>query len=176
MWRHSLAVGYAASRLAAASEVPTLRERAFTAGVLHDIGKLALDEAVLENRQGEDGVSKRAVDFVDRHLERSIAGLDHAEVGGALLESWWMPADLVAAVRCHHVPEHAGKHMLLARLVYGANAILQTVEERLSESQAAERRRELLEWGMPAVLLDELQETIAQAGNDMMSVIMVRRR
>ena len=176
MWRHSLAVGYAASRLAAAFELPTLRERAFTAGVLHDIGKLALDEVVLEHRRGEDETSRRAVEFVDRHLERRLVGLDHAEIGGALLESWWLPADLVAAVRCHHAPEHAGKHMLLARLVYGANAILQTVEGRLSESEAAERRCELLEWDVPTVLLDELQETIAQAGNDMMSVIMARRR
>ena len=79
-------------------------------------------------------------------------------------------------MRCHHAPEHAGKHALLARAVHGANVVLQTVEGRLSEAAAAEKRACLLGWGMTAELLDELQATITEAGEDMMSVILARKR
>ena len=78
----------------------------FTAGMLHDLGKVVLAEAfkgdyarlVAETR-------KTGTPVVER--EKASYGLDHAEVGARLLERWQFSAPLVASVRFHHDPPPA---------------------------------------------------------------------
>lgn len=77
---------------------------AFTAGLLHDVGKIVLgtflkvDVApVLKLAQEQNLSFERA--------EKEVLGLDHAETGAALLESWKLPEDILAAVRWHHDPD-----------------------------------------------------------------------
>lgn len=116
--RHSVGTGLAARALAPLSgQNPEL---AFTAGLLHDIGKLVLAsafpkeyEAVLIHRRDHDGFPLEA--------ERSVIGIDHAEVGGLLAEAWRFPEELHDAVAWHHEPVETSDASL-ANLVHVAEA------------------------------------------------------
>lgn len=102
--RHSLAVGRAAQRIARAEgAAPDLRDQAFTAGLLHDLGKLFFAanlprefSAAMELARTEGGGLWEA--------ERQIFGTDHAEVAGYVLGTWHLPDSIVQAVTWHHRP------------------------------------------------------------------------
>jgi len=116
LWKHSLTAAYGAAFLVKSIGRSDLRDRAFTAGLLHDIGKLVLDHG-LAQQTPEDGK------VITMDTERSITGFDHAEAGAALLESWDVPVDVVAAVRWHHDPRQAGDHKRLAMAVAVSNEV-----------------------------------------------------
>jgi putative nucleotidyltransferase with HDIG domain len=121
LWHHSLGTGIAASSLCANGSKEE-RERAFTAGVVHDIGKLLLEHPLrdqLEELPRSDSVQDLLA------AERAILGFDHPQAGAALAEAWNFPADLVAAIGAHHAPARAAEteHAALVRAVAAANTV-----------------------------------------------------
>ncbi len=116
LWKHSLATAYGAAYLVKSVGLGELRDRAFTAGLLHDVGKLVLDHDLVEGNSEDGG-------RVTLDKERSCTGFDHAEAGAGLLESWDVPAEVVAAVRWHHDPLQAGEYKRLAIAVSVANEV-----------------------------------------------------
>lgn len=116
LWKHCLATAYGAAFLVKSIGLSDLRDRAFTAGLLHDIGKLVLNEELA-------GQSADKEESMSMELERDYTGFDHAEAGGALLDSWDVPEQVVAAVRWHHDPLQAGEHKRLALAVAVANEV-----------------------------------------------------
>ena len=114
LWRHSVAVAVSSSIVA--DEAGQAREVAFTAGLLHDIGKLVLASA---EREPYAGLIQRAKDegAVLSLLERSVLGVDHAELGGELMRRWNLPPAIVAAVRYHHELEAAPPYEQLTAAV-----------------------------------------------------------
>lgn len=94
----------------------------FTAALLHDVGKIVLG-TFLE----VDGEAIRHVAFEERlsfeEAENRVLGINHAEVGAALLESWQIPEGIVRVVRWHHQPEQAGADSLTADLVHAADTL-----------------------------------------------------
>ena len=122
-WRHSVAVAVLAQRIADAAGLE-LRVHAFTAGLMHDVGKLVVEEflasskAAVLARMGEGGMA-----FVAS--EREVLGTDHTEVGGRLAERWGLPSAVVTCCRGHHEPEALGDvpERRLACAVHVANAL-----------------------------------------------------
>ena len=145
LWRHSvlcaLACRYLTAHCARVSWDPDL---GFTAGLLHDIGKMVINSAPDEDTKqivalanfmaklthtedGDDAGDAEAIPssayqkgqkWADAEIE--VLGADHAEIGGLILERWNIPAPIVQAVRFHHAPELDS--LGLANLVYVANA------------------------------------------------------
>lgn len=103
--RHSVWVAIAAGELADALGVQT-PDVLFTAGLLHDVGKLVLDEVVGEEAAGLRE-AMRDVNASDSFelIEQKFFGMDHAEAGAMILTKWKFPEVLIAAVRWHHEPE-----------------------------------------------------------------------
>ena len=104
LWVHSLAVAYAAEVLA--DRLPGI-DKGFvsTLGLLHDIGKLAINSYF---PRSADEIRTPSPDhpgesFLDR--ERRVLGGDHAEIGATLARHWKLPAELCEAIRWHHDPE-----------------------------------------------------------------------
>ncbi len=102
-WRHSVAVASFADNLGRALGVSTPAV-VFTAGLMHDIGKLVLGEflalhavPILEKLRGE-GKS-----LVGAELE--ILGVDHTDVGADVAAQWKLPDEVVAVIRWHHHPD-----------------------------------------------------------------------
>lgn len=99
-WGHSIAVAVAAEGIAKKTRA-CRPEDAFTAGVLHDIGRVVLKmtmpdqfrEAVIEARAGYQGLHDAEIEYT---------GFDHSDVGKALGELWKFPQHLTDAVACHH--------------------------------------------------------------------------
>jgi putative nucleotidyltransferase with HDIG domain len=88
----------------------------FTAGVLHDIGKLILAEAYQWDYAAVlNKSSRRNQPLAD--LEKATFGVDHAEVGARLLERWHFTPQMVASVRYHHAPLGAGELRRLAACI-----------------------------------------------------------
>jgi putative nucleotidyltransferase with HDIG domain len=101
MWEHSTCAGVVEGKLATHAKVKVDRESAFTAGLLHDLGKIALSNVFRERYQKvvtrtyNDGTA--AVD-----VEREEFGFDHSVLGALVAEKWNLPASLVNAIRYHH--------------------------------------------------------------------------
>jgi len=101
LWRHSLSTAIAARELVPYSVTPTSPCTAFTAGILHDIGKTIISE-FMTGVVTESAETLENYDFLK--IEREKLGTDHCEVGAQLLSDWKLPQLLVDVVRSHHTP------------------------------------------------------------------------
>lgn len=120
LWKHSVATAVAAKLLAVdRGDDPNL---VFTAGILHDIGKVVLASA-LETTYGEliRDIEQQQHSLLE--AEKKVLGVQHAEVGGRVLARWKFSAGLVASVWFHHDPLLASTHSKLASYVYVGNMI-----------------------------------------------------
>lgn len=120
MLRHSLAVSVAAECLTDELDLPE-REEVFTAAVLHDVGKLILGEFVQDNFDDVTAVTSQGESF--DAAERDVLGIDHAEAGALVLESWSLPARLVSATRWHHHPEMLDPPEVMVDVVHVADML-----------------------------------------------------
>lgn len=120
LFEHAVSAALAAELLAEAlgKKIPP---EAFTAGLLHDIGKTVLGTFVeVDVKPILDVAFKEGVSF--EVAERRILGIDHAEVGAILLERWKLPRSIVEAVRKHHNPDEVtGEDYFLVALVHVAD-------------------------------------------------------
>lgn len=102
LWAHSAAVALAAELFAKRTSSPS-RGLPFTAGLLHDIGKVVLDQFVrVEYAQILRRVQAEQITF--NEAERQVLGYTHAEVGALLAERWQLPPAIVSSIRHHHEP------------------------------------------------------------------------
>lgn len=115
LWKHSLLTAYTAvavTALARRSSVdPSI---AYTAGLIHDIGKIVITHALTTDAQKE---LRQLIDFGAKSLleaEREVIGCDHAEVGACLLKQWGLPEVLIESVANHHTPVTKPKPLLSA--------------------------------------------------------------
>ncbi len=104
LYRHSLGTGLLAQTIARDQGAdPAAIDAAFTAGVLHDTGKLIFASALPELYT--KAVRLAADELIPQwEAEDNIIGAGHAEIGAYLLGLWGLPAPIVEAVAWHHEP------------------------------------------------------------------------
>ena len=124
IWNHSVQTGVIARRLAREqSETSPLAEQAFTAGLLHDIGKLILADS-LPKEYGAILAEARERSEPLMLAEKRGFEATHAEVGGYLLALWGLPFPMVEAVAHHHEPGRAqGAGFDLTGIIHVANTL-----------------------------------------------------
>ncbi|MCS7172041.1 MAG: HDOD domain-containing protein [Armatimonadetes bacterium] len=103
LWQHSLAVATVARHLGGSRGRDG--EAAFVAGLLHDIGKLALSSALQEQYPAVLEAVASGMDFVE--AERAVLGCDHAQVGAEAARRWNLPDSLITAIAYHHRPDES---------------------------------------------------------------------
>ncbi|NLJ73336.1 MAG: HDOD domain-containing protein [Syntrophomonadaceae bacterium] len=121
LWQHSQSVAMAARHIARKVKYYQL-DLAYTAGLLHDIGKVILNNAMKESyHKVINVVMEQNIPFLDAEVE--ILGFNHTEVGARVAEKWNLPQDLVEAINFHHTPENATENKDLTALVHIADAV-----------------------------------------------------
>jgi putative nucleotidyltransferase with HDIG domain len=120
--RHALATATAAENLAERGLLPEADASvAYTAGLLHDIGKLVMAQALPREAQTVIRTHMSAEGLSSVAAEREVLGTDHAEVGAYLLHIWRLPAWIVEATANHHKPTFEPTQ--LSAIIYLANRI-----------------------------------------------------
>lgn len=126
-WQHSVYCALVARNLAQSCNV-LHSERLFTAGLLHDVGRLLM----LTKLPDEIGKAESIRITSDRdvcEIERELVDFDHAEVGHALLAHWNMPSNLCASVLYHHNPGDAHDAHLEASILHIADLVTHCAQE-----------------------------------------------
>jgi HD-like signal output (HDOD) protein len=96
-------------------------EGAFTAGLLHDVGKLLIAVAVPTEFERMCVMYKSGAGSAEE-CELETAGVTHAEISGAILERWKLPKPIQEAARYHHSPDQAaGGEPHLAYVIQAAD-------------------------------------------------------
>jgi len=104
-WRHTLATAILAREFAKAVQLPP--DRAYSLGLLHDIGRLGLLVAFPnEYASVLKAADRDPISLLDQ--EKKLFGLDHCETGRLLLEQWKLPAEFCVVVGRHHDPFAGG--------------------------------------------------------------------
>jgi putative nucleotidyltransferase with HDIG domain len=134
-WRHLVTSAFAAQFVARrAGEDESLL---FTAGLLHDLGKVPLADVL----EGDYDALITDASLYGRPLaalESASFGLNHAEVGARLLESWSFAPEFVAAVRFHHDSGTAGDHATPAACVELADLLAHSLDAAEEKQPFAE--------------------------------------
>jgi len=109
-WRHSVAVALCARNIARALRLDA--DVAFTAGLLHDLGRLALASQVPASLA--EALRKRdELDCTMLEAERAVLGTDHAALGSQVAARWHFGAAIVDAIRLHHEPPAAAQATMM---------------------------------------------------------------
>lgn len=128
LWRHSTQAGVFARTIAVSEKLPrAAQDEAFTAGMLHDIGKLVLAQN-LPQECAEVAAEAKAGKRPPVEIEQARFGASHAELGAYLLGLWGIGEAVVEAIARHHQPLSSVGSVTFAAAVCGANAL----EHRLS--------------------------------------------
>ncbi len=148
-WQHALAVGVTAELLGRAEGAS--QEEAFTAGVLHQIGRLALDQHVPDAFAAAVTLA-RAQALPLRDAERIVLGYTDAELGGGLVRAWQFPAALADAIERHELSADALPDrrsltacVVRARLFVRAQGVPDGLDRAGAEATAVECPAEWLE-------------------------------
>lgn len=101
-WRHSLCVGVTAKLIAKERGVDAKSlEEYFAAGLLHDIGKIPLNNALADEYVQTMALADRErISLAAAELR--ILGMDHCEAGGVVADSWKLTGAIADTVRWHH--------------------------------------------------------------------------
>ncbi len=106
-WTHSICVGVTAKALAAKLGVPmAMREEYFVGGLLHDLGKIPLNNRFSEEYSQTLELTKLEQGPLYKS-EQMILGVDHGVVGQMIAEKWQLSETLVETLACHHAPQAA---------------------------------------------------------------------
>ncbi|MEK8023811.1 MAG: HDOD domain-containing protein [Candidatus Hydrogenedentota bacterium] len=123
-WQHSIATAVAARLLAHEAKLK-LAEEAFVAGIIHDIGKVVMDEYAPELFD-QVIAHAREHDTLLYEAERAVLGFSHAQLGRWLGTKWGLPYPLIDAIFYHHQPANAQKAPQLTALVHIGDILART--------------------------------------------------
>jgi len=102
LWRHSIGVAFG-SKVIAKKRYPALANDAFSAGLIHDAGKLILDKYIYERKEVfREFMSDGQQTFLS--AEKEVLGFEHAEIAAKVCEKWNFPKSISVAIRYHHHP------------------------------------------------------------------------
>jgi HD-like signal output (HDOD) protein len=126
-WQHSVYSGLMARNLAQCCNI-LHSERLFTAGLLHDVGRLLMLMKLPDEIGKAESIRLQTKQDICE-IERDLVGFDHAEVGEALLKHWNMPDNLCTSVLYHHNPRDAEDAHLEAALIHIADQVTHCAQE-----------------------------------------------
>jgi putative nucleotidyltransferase with HDIG domain len=161
LWLHSMATAISARTIAVSTRTVD-PEVAFTAGLIHDVGKLIIDRFF-----HEDFV--RIVELLKLHsttmsnVENAVLGLDHGEIGAYVAQRWGLPDVLRDAIGFHHDPANAPTGKQLAALIGLADGMARDLKVGTGGGETPKLNDEQLEIaGMSRDSFSQVKERLAE--------------
>jgi putative nucleotidyltransferase with HDIG domain len=118
LWEHSVGSAYATQMLSRKADV-RVYGMAFSAGLLHDVGKAAIDKVL------DAGASADMLELIrskgETEAEIEIIGVTHARIGKEICHRWNLPPEIADAIGDHHNPESSGSRSKLVCIIAAAN-------------------------------------------------------
>jgi len=134
LWHHSVAAALGADLLRrfTTEHIPPV---AFTAALLHDIGKLIVSRRISDDlrRQINRLVEREQLPFFE--AERAVLGINHAEIGGVIAKRWSFPKILVDCIALHHNPDGEGIVSPALDAVHIGNVVAKTLAIGMGSEQ-----------------------------------------
>jgi HD-like signal output (HDOD) protein len=171
LWRHSVASALAVQHMGRQCKIQAPPE-AFTAALLHDIGKILLCQSLNNNLimllrdSRERGMS-------ELEAEWEVLEVTHPELGGLIAQHWNLPASIVQAISLHHSPLSAVRreHLATCRAVQLADCVAKAIgagiDGKIADLESTQPVREALGLGLEPfqslcrVVGEELESTLA---------------
>ena len=135
LWQHSITTATLAHALALEeTHDALLAGQAFSAGILHDVGKL-LFASNLTEEYGRTISTAAQQQFTAWEAERLAFGASHAELGACLLGTWGLPLGVLRAIAWHHTPGQSddGAFSILTA-VHAANALAHASADKSTDT------------------------------------------
>jgi len=133
-WRHSFYCALAAKIIAV--DLKNGSNELFVAGLVHDIGKLAMYITFPnEFKMQIEIMSPLKIKYTAFETEKDIFGMTHDEVGMKLLEKWMFPKSLITAVGFHHRPQEADKKSNFPIIVHVADILTHVYEMQIENEE-----------------------------------------
>jgi putative nucleotidyltransferase with HDIG domain len=162
-WRHSLCVGVTAKILARQRGIdPKQVEEYFTAGLLHDIGKIPLNAVLSKEYMLTVSIADRERTSLFRAEEKTL-GMNHVQAGAMIVKAWRLEGPVGDAIVNHHnYGEYSGGHRDILGSIVAANRFASVMEigfagDRYPEKTPAAVRETL---GLEKDAFDGIEETV----------------
>lgn len=164
LWLHSMSIALVMRAVAKAMPARSrpLDDQIFLAGLLHDIGYMALS---FLDTPASDALHSEILAHPERpacEIEQELLGMTHGDIGAQLGRHWDLPEEIIAVMRYHHTPDAPGAEagQPLVRLVSFAERLLPSfgITEQAEDKI---REDEWMQLGIPAEKSETIVEQIA---------------
>jgi putative nucleotidyltransferase with HDIG domain len=126
LWQHSLGTALLSRRLAMELRLPE-PEQIMIAGLLHDLGKLVLNQTVAVHYQAALEHARVTQCHIGK-AERDVFDTDHSEVGAWMAQRWHLPEPLCSVLRYHHEPDMAIEGRKMTAVVHVADVLARAMD------------------------------------------------
>ncbi|MBF0226437.1 MAG: HDOD domain-containing protein [Desulfobacterales bacterium] len=121
LWVHSISVAFC-SKIIAKKKFPEYIDDAYLAGLIHDVGKLILNDFICARKSMFPELYDKNI-IISTEIERKILGINHANIAGNLCEKWNFPKHISIAIQAHHSPSKWPQNELV-QIIHTANQII----------------------------------------------------
>jgi HD-like signal output (HDOD) protein len=168
-WAHSIKTAIIARHLGMQNAQVLDHEAYFTAGLLHDLGWLVIAKAEPGSYlQVDNIVQNEGRDALE--VENELLGVNHVDVGAALMAKWAMPSVISICVKKHHETDHSGPMGLDTGIVYLANK-LSRFELNQGEEEMESVVSSIKNWEQTKCTLDQIVIACELADNQWVEVM-----
>lgn len=126
LWRHSVTAAVAVEEMKSAVKI-ALPPEAFTAALLHDVGKIVLARFVTSDLLNVMKMARTSGGVDSLRAELDVFGVHHGEIGALIARHWNLPEAIVEGIQHHHEPDLA--RSTIAHFVCVANVVAHLADE-----------------------------------------------
>lgn len=164
-WRHSLCVGVTAKLIAKEKKIPANQQESFfVAGLLHDIGKIPLNNTLSQEYLDALALSDRTRKPLYKS-EKEIIGFTHADVGNIISKAWKLGDEIHDAIVYHHRrQDYEGPHRIILLSIIVANYFANSYDIGFSGNRYPETVPQELfdELGVSLDWLESIEDQVSQ--------------